>query len=135
MTYQRIQQQPSTQHKLNSSAEPEHPIFPHKPDINLTPEEKLDIQQTIEDAIAKREAEKEQKAQRTRSLLAQYTKTQSVKTQVEIYLSVATDSDVDFNSDSNLIEILSDIKKQNDMMAGYATYKELEAKHSDSFST
>jgi len=117
---------------------PENPIYPEKPinaKLELSPEDELKMQHAKEEAARKAEEEKEEKIAKLKALMAQYTKEQSIKSQIEIYLSVATDSDVDMGNDSNILDILRDIQDQNNSMHGYETYQELQENKEDFFTT
>jgi uncharacterized protein (UPF0264 family) len=61
-----------------------------------------------------------------RAYAMDYTAAQSKKSQAEIYLSVATDSDVDLTSGdtASVIENLREVQKQNNTVEAYATYKQ-----------
>lgn len=69
------------------------------------------------------EMNQEQKDQ-ARSNMVGLIEHQSKKSQVEIYLSVATDSKVESNDTMNSINTLRDVQKQNNAVAAYATYQE-----------
>ena len=97
-----------------------------KPSLEVSPEKRLDIENTINDkqteAADKTQAEKDQ----LRMAMVNDLEKQSKKTQVEIYLSVATDSKVELGGNSTIdsLNILRDVQKQNNSVAAYATYQE-----------
>jgi len=97
-----------------------------KPSLEVSPEKRLDIENTINDkqteATDKTQAEKDQ----LRMAMVNDLEKQSKKTQVEIYLSVATDSKVELGGNSTIdsLNILRDVQKQNNSVAAYATYQE-----------
>ncbi|MCD6191713.1 MAG: hypothetical protein J7K14_09290 [Sulfurimonas sp.] len=94
-------------------------------EIVLTPQGQNSVANAQEDKTAEAEARTQAKQDQRRENGADYIAHQSKQSQVEIYLSVATDSDVDLgNSTANVIETLRDVQKQNDAVEAYAKYQE-----------
>ena len=94
-------------------------------EIVLTPQGQNSVANAQEDKMAEAEAQTQAKQDQKRENGADYIAHQSKQSQVEIYLSVATDSDVDLgNSTANVIETLRDVQKQNDAVEAYAKYQE-----------
>ena len=94
-------------------------------EIVLTPQGQNSVANAQEDKTAEAEAQTQAKQDQKRENGADYIAHQSKQSQVEIYLSVATDSDVDLgNSTANVIETLRDVQKQNDAVEAYAKYQE-----------
>jgi len=117
---------------------PEHPVYPEQPiidEIELSPEAEMNIQRAKEEAKAEEEAQKQAKEEELRALMAQYTKERSIQTQIEIYLSVSTDTDVSLGNDLDLLNTLRDLQSQNDSMHGYETYKSLQENKEEFFTT
>lgn len=90
------------------------------PEKRLETENKIDDKQTV--LADKSQEEKDQ----LRSTMVDRIEHQSKKTQVEIYLSVATDSNVELagNSTVDSLKTLRDVQKQNNTVEAYATYQE-----------
>ena len=94
-------------------------------EIVLTPQGQNSVANAQDDKTAEAEAQTQAKQDQRRENGADYIAHQSKQSQVEIYLSVATDSDVDLgNSTANVIETLRDVQKQNDAVEAYAKYQE-----------
>lgn len=94
--------------------------------LEVSPEKRLEVENSIDNKqTADAEKSQEQRDQQ-RGLLVDQLERQSKKTQVEIYLSVATDSKVEIGGNSTIdsINILKDVQKQNNSVAAYATYQE-----------
>ncbi len=95
-------------------------------EVVLTPQGQLNVSNSqsakAEEADAAAQAEKDAK----REMGADYIAHQSKKSQVEIYLSVATDDKVSLgdNDTASIIETLRDVQKQNNAVEAYATYQE-----------
>jgi len=94
--------------------------------IVLTPQGQNNIdnkktENATEAAVAE-QAKKDQQRENGVDYLAH----KSMQSQVEIYLAVATDSNVDIGNDKtpSIIESLRDVQKQNDAVEAYATYAE-----------
>jgi len=96
-------------------------------EITLTPQGQNNISNAQEDKATEAEAQTEAKRDEQRGVAVDYLGAQSKQSQVEIYLAVATDSDVSIGNDtSSIIESLRDVQKQNQAVEAYATYKENE---------
>ncbi|SFV63808.1 hypothetical protein MNB_SM-6-480 [hydrothermal vent metagenome] len=93
--------------------------------LYLTPQGKLNISKAKQAEAETAAAEAQAKKDAIRGTFVDYVGYQSKKSQVEIYLSVATDSDVEIGSDIKLtLESLRDIQKQNNTVQAYAQYQE-----------
>jgi len=110
-------------------------VMPEKPDLitipefekpELSPENRLKLQDRIEEIVDEKEAAEQAEKDALRELTAQYVGTQSKKTQWEIYMSVATDSAVDLDDGDGIefIRTLRDIQTQNNLVKAYAAYQE-----------
>ena len=100
---------------------------------HLSPEKQLDIKNNIDEKVNDYKETQQAQKDNTREFLAGYTGYQSKKNQVEIYLSVATNSD-QTSSDDSAVAVLKNLRetqKQNDAVQGYATYKEFAQKVDD----
>jgi len=106
---------------------------PQEQEPQLTPEQQLELQKQLEALQEKKAQEEQEKKDTLRAFTMDYIGTQSKKTQFEIYLSGMLENDVDITNDINIIESLRDVKKQNELINGYATYKELQEKLENSF--
>ena len=94
-------------------------------EIVLTPQgqNNLDTQksESAAEAAATAQAQKDEQRATATGFLAH----QSKKSQVEIYLAVATDSKISSDdSTATIVESLRDVQKQNNAVAAYATYQE-----------
>lgn len=94
-------------------------------DISLTPQGETNIANAKDEAqVAKAEETQEQKDTQG-DVAVDYLGAQSKKSQVEIYLSVATDSNVEIGNDTaSIIETLRDVQRQNNAVEAFATYSE-----------
>ena len=94
--------------------------------VALTPQGESNVSNAKETNAAEEAAETQEKQDAQRSYAADSLARQSKKSQVEIYLSVATDNKVELGNDStaSIIESLRDVQKQNNEVAAYATYQE-----------
>jgi len=94
--------------------------------LSLTPQGEVNLN-NAKDAKAEEIAlsEQEQKDNR-RATLVDYTEAQSKKSQVEIYLSVASEGEISFNDSElpSILDSLRDVQKQNNAIEAYATYQE-----------
>ena len=91
----------------------------------LTPQGQTNLNNINDDKAQVQEAEDQAKEDNTRGAAVDYVAYQSQKSQVEIYLSVATNSKVDLDDGtSSIIESLRDVQKQNNAVEAYATYEE-----------
>ncbi len=94
-------------------------------EIVLTPQGENNVANAKADNVAEAEAQTQAKQDQRRENGVDYIAQQSKQSQIEIYLSVATDSDVSIGNDTqSVIESLRDVQKQNSTVEAYATYKE-----------
>ncbi len=94
-------------------------------EIVLTPQGQNNIANAKADNVAEAEAQTQAKQDQKREIGVDYIAHQSKQSQIEIYLSVATDSEVDVGSSTaNVVETLRDVQKQNDAVEAYAKYQE-----------
>ncbi|NOQ30084.1 MAG: hypothetical protein GQ570_03065 [Helicobacteraceae bacterium] len=96
-----------------------------------TPEKEIPIEEQMRldaEAATKKEqedADVQASKDAQREYAAGYASHQSKQSQVEIYLSVATGSDIDLGNDTaNILETLRDVQKQNNQVTAYSTYQE-----------
>ena len=95
-------------------------------DTDISTEKRLEIENRVDDKkIAVTDKSQEEKDQ-LRGVMVDRLEHQSKKTQVEIYLSVATDSNVKLGESStkDSLNILRDVQKQNNEVVAHATYQE-----------
>ena len=95
--------------------------------LELTPQGQTNINNAKEDALEEAKAQKEQEVAATREFVTGVVGAQSKKTQVEIYLAVATDGKYDPNdgaSVGDIVQSLRDVQKQNNFVQAYAAYAE-----------
>ena len=97
-----------------------------KPSLEVSPEKRLDIENTINDKQTEAADKTQEEKDQLRMAMVNDLEKQSKKTQVEIYLSVATGSKVELGGNSTIdsLNILRDVQKQNNTVAAYATYQE-----------
>jgi len=70
-------------------------------------------------------AEVQERKDSARSTATDFLAASSKKSQVEIYLAVATEGEIDSgNQTADIINSLRDVQKQNNAVQAYATYKE-----------
>ena len=94
-------------------------------EVVLTPQGQNNVANVKADNAAEAEAQTQAKQDQKRENGVDYIAQQSKQSQVEIYLSVATDSDVSVGNDtSSIIESLRDVQKQNNAVEAYAAYRE-----------
>jgi len=95
---------------------------PRQPVISEETESKINdkIQEYRDEAISKEISEKDKQREVATTIAGH----QSKKDQIEIYLAVATDKDVELTDTRKAVENLQDIKKENDVVKNIATYKE-----------
>ena len=94
-------------------------------EIVLTPQGQNNVSNAKADNAAETEAQTQAKQDQMRETGVDYIAQQSKQSQIEIYLSVATDSDVSVGNDtSSIIESLRDVQKQNQAVEAYARYQE-----------
>ncbi len=96
--------------------------------LSLTPQGKLNVENAKQERADAAAAEVQEKRDNLRGFVVDYAAHQSKKTQVEIYLAVATqNSDIDININHNSINILESLRetqKQNNIVQAYAQYQE-----------
>ena len=94
-------------------------------EVVLTPQGQNNVANAKADNAAEAEAQTQAKQDQMRETGVDYIAQQSKQSQIEIYLSVATESDVSIGNDtSSIIESLRDVQKQNDAVEAYAKYQE-----------
>ena len=94
-------------------------------EIVLTSQGQNSVANAKADNVAEAEAESQAKQDNMRETGVDYIAQQSKQSQIEIYLSVATDGEVDVGSSTaNVVETLRDVQKQNDTVEAYAKYQE-----------
>lgn len=103
---------------------PEEPVVEASPE--LSPEDQLQQDREKQAALDAQAQESQEKKDAQREYAVGYVAHESKQTQVEIYLSVMSDSKVELGSDDlvSTIEILRDVQKENNAVAAYATYQE-----------
>ena len=94
--------------------------------VTLTPQGENNRANNQEAHAAEEQAQNQAQQDAKRETGVDYIERQSKKSQVEIYLAVATDNKVEFGDDKtpSIIESLRDVQKQNNAVAAYATYQE-----------
>ncbi len=92
--------------------------------VELTPQGQNNVSNAQEANTAEQEAAAQAEKDAMRGTATDYLAHQSKKSQVEIYLAVATDNKVEFGNDdtASIIESLRDVQKQNNAVEAYATY-------------
>jgi len=95
-------------------------------EVGLTPQGQNNVAKNEAEETAAAQAEKEATRTEQRGTATNYLAAQSKKSQVEIYLAVATDGKVEVGDDKtpSIIESLRDVQKQNNAVEAYATYAE-----------
>jgi len=96
-------------------------------EITLTPQGQNNVENKQAENTAEAEAISQDKKDSQRATATDYLAHKSKQSQVEIYLSVATDSKVELGTNgdtASIIESLRDVQKQNNAVAAYATYQE-----------
>ncbi len=94
--------------------------------IELTPQGQTNLNAKKEENAAEVDSQEQAKKDAQRGYATDYLAHKSMQSQVEIYLSVATNSNVELGNDStaSIIESLRDVQKQNNAVEAYATYQE-----------
>ncbi len=94
--------------------------------LTLTPEGELNVANAQDEKSSEVQAQEQAQQDQQRENGADYIAHKSMQSQVEIYLSVATDNKVEFgdNDTASIIESLRDVQKQNNQVEAYATYSE-----------
>ncbi len=126
-----ISAQTNAYQSMNIYQKPEHSIQPvpnpepTESTEELTPEQEMDARYEEQAAQETKDTEAQAKKDAQREYAAGYVAHQSKQTQVEIYLSVATDNEVSLGNDTiSVLESLRDVQKQNNQVQAYATYQE-----------
>jgi len=89
-------------------------------DLQLTPQGETNLNNAKEEATTEAQAQTQAKRDDTRANAVDYLAYSSKKSQVEIYLAVASDSD---DSTANIVSALRDVQKQNAAVEAYAQYQ------------
>ena len=95
--------------------------------VSITPQGETNINNAVEDKQTAVAAAEQAKKDDLRGVAVDYTAAQSKKSQVEIYLAVASEGKVEVGSNNDtasILESLRDVQKQNNAVEAYATYKE-----------
>jgi len=93
--------------------------------LSLTPQGERNINNAKEDAANKVAQEDQAQKDSARATATNFLAASSQKSQVEIYLAVATEGKVSQdNSTADVISSLRDVQKQNNAVAAYAQYQE-----------
>ena len=94
-------------------------------EVVLTPQGQNNVANAKAESAAESEAQTQAKQEQRRENGADYIAQQSKQSQIEIYLSVANNSDVSVGNETlSIIESLRDVQKQNNAVEAYATYQE-----------
>ena len=96
-------------------------------EVKLTPQGQSNLTNAQESNAAEQQVASEAQKSSQRETATNFLANQSKKSQVEIYLSVATDSKAEVGSNGDTVSILEslrDVQKQNNAVAAYATYQE-----------
>jgi trehalose/maltose hydrolase-like predicted phosphorylase len=98
--------------------------------LSITPQGKTNLNNIQEEKATQADELTQAQKDERRGEATQVLAHQSKKSQVEIYMSVATDSDVNLenNTTSSVIETLRETQKQNQAVQAYATYQQNQAK-------
>jgi len=93
--------------------------------LELTPQGQNNIANNQEDKANAEATQEQAKTDEQRANAVDYLAYQSKKSQVKIYLAVATDGKYeDNNSTPSVLESLRDVQKQNNSVQAYASYQE-----------
>jgi len=94
-------------------------------EVSITPQGQTNLNAAVEEQQTELATAQEDKKDAQRGVAVDHIARQSTKSQVEIYLSVASDGEVDVGNDTaSIIESLRDVQKQNNAVEAYATYKQ-----------
>jgi len=94
-------------------------------DLALTPQGENNVNNAKQDKATAVEEEAQAKKDATRGVAVDYLAASSKKSQVEIYLAVATNGEHESkNQTADVISELRDVQKQNNAVQAYATYQE-----------
>jgi len=97
-------------------------------EMSLTPQGETNVNNTKDANAAAASQEEQAQKDAQRGTAVDYLAASSKKSQVEIYLSVATDGNYESdNSTANVINELRDVQKQNNAVQAYASYQENQA--------
>ena len=101
-------------------------IRDHSGELTLTPQGELNLQNKKESGLQKAADAQDAKKAQQRELATAYIGRQSKKSQVEIYLSVALESNTNDtgSSGADVIRELRNVQKQNNIVRAYAAYQE-----------
>ena len=137
--YQALQTQ---QHPVTLPVQPQDPTYSNKEiyeasqgnlirgkdgEIELTPQGQTNITNAKNDAAQTAASEVQSDKDATRGVAVDYLAASSQKSQVEIYLAVATEGKASQNNaTADVISELREVQKQNNAVQAYATYKEAE---------
>ncbi len=106
----------------------EQPEVLPTPKPELSPEDQLKVQKHIDKTKEAEVAQEQAKKDSQRALVTGYAGLESKKSQVEIYLAVATEDKVTLeNNTLNSLDTLRDVQEQNQTIQAYATYQENQA--------
>ena len=95
--------------------------------LTLTPQGQNNLNNSKEESETQEAAAQQAEKDAARDSATDLLNANSKKSQVEIYLAVATDGEVDSNSATvDVINNLREVQKQNNTVQAYATYKESE---------
>jgi hypothetical protein len=103
---------------------PENPVQKPVDKPELSPEKQLELERQLQAERDAKAAEEQAQKDQLREYAVGVTGYRSKQTQAEIYLSVATESDVSLGSDTKVLESLRDVQKQNNAIQAYAAYQE-----------
>jgi len=93
--------------------------------VVLSPQGKTNVANAKEAHVEQTQIQEQAQKDQKRAHATDYLALKSKQSQTEIYLSVATNSDVEVgNNMANTIESLRDTQKQNNAVKAYATYQE-----------
>jgi len=92
----------------------------------LSPEQRLDLHDRLEERIGEAKASYETRNDELRELTARYIGLQSKKSQWEIYMSAATGADMhdDAPDGVEFYRTLREIREQNNLVKAYALYRQ-----------
>ena len=95
-------------------------------ELALTPQGQTNLDAKKEENTLEDQAQTQEQKDQQRENATNYLAHKSRQSQVEIYLAVATGSNIDISSDKtpSVIESLRDVQKQNSAVEAYATYEE-----------
>ena len=94
-------------------------------EISLTPQGQNNVNNAQEAKANEAAAQTQEKKDDARAFVAGYAGAQSKKSQVEIYLAVASEGKVSLESSDtkSILESLRDVQKENNAVQAYATYQ------------